>query len=705
VFLWTNAGTFSGKSDAGGILYQTVTGNFSCDGAVHFADTTRTDLEGGIMVRASLDKDAPYVALTRHRSSGWFVRYRVEKGGRVISAAIASGTPLDYVNFAVRRVGAIVSLYAQTKAGKMRKLADCPVMFTEDQAFVGYVAWSASTATPGVLSFTVGGITQPDSASDGYPVDAALTTFDSIGWMNEWNGLAEPDNMGSSIQPALAELLSTGVSHQVVTQTAGSAFSSKVGPWQASTDGTGAIEALDRRGELSWQVNLSSDGLFVYEFKIQEARIQKTTSSIFPLKFFVDGEFIETRAITTERGAVDVSVIGFTPWLKAGAHTVRLVWDGSRSGNLLRVNTLSLHAIGGADEDDNGVADWIDRRLHLFNAIDTGADAPMVLTSPVSPAPFEGRARWPDLTSLSINGVKRTVNAGAGYRWFATIPLLRNAATTVAYAGENGAVTRQLEIFWTPHDVLSGGTLHLQRDSRLLVSVASDDPEVATLTQNGSPVALDASGVAEIAFASTGTFTLTGTGSSPSGDVSQNATTVKVYDAELSPLPGLVLREQVMTKPALPSGVILQADPRTGLATMPGNTAQIAWQMEDNIVHRIVARGSEDGPVLGAADMPGSAIYTTMDTYTLIKKRHPDGTQEVETLVILSPLRDDHSVKLEVTVAGVIFDNGLRTLLLQKEDFDELGQAKVTLFSPPGTTTSVCHRTQLFYKNVLVTTQ
>jgi hypothetical protein len=368
---------------------------------VHFADTTRTDLEGGIMVRASLDKDAPYVALTRNRSSGWFVRYRVARGGGVISAGIASGTPLDYVNFAVRRVGTIVSLYAQTRAGEMRKVADCPVIFAEDEAFVGYVAWGTSAAAPGVLGFTTGILNQ-DTESGGMPDDSSLATFDSVKWMNEWDGLAAPDSLSATTTrtPALSELTGAGASVNLVAKIAGVENYSKSGPWFMDTGFSRAAIAQERRGGLTWAVSTAADGMFLLELSLQEALAGKETPSAFRIKFFVDGQYLGTRTITPPTGGVAASGLWFTPWLKKGIHTLHAFWDGSRTEPRLRINSVSLHAIQGIDEDGNGVADWIDRRLHTFNSVDVAADENGVVTSPVSPLPLEGRARWPGLVKL-----------------------------------------------------------------------------------------------------------------------------------------------------------------------------------------------------------------------------------------------------------------------------------------------------------------
>jgi hypothetical protein len=221
-------------------------------------------------------------------------------------------------------------------------------------------------------------------------------------------------------------------------------------------------------------------------------------------------------------------------------------------------------------------------------------------------------------------------------------------------------------------------------------------------------VALDPVGnVAELAFPTEGVFQLAGTLTGGQGQegTQQATTTVRVYSAGLPFMPSLILRERIMTRPALASGVVLDADPRLGLLPMPGNTTQIAWQTDDNVMHHVVARGGEGGPVLAVAEAPGTAVHATIDTYTNLIQTLPDGTREVETLVILSPVRPEHSVKVEVIVAGVVLDDGTRARTLAPEDFDELGMARVRFLMPPGTTTSSCHRTHLTWRGNVIGTR
>lgn len=696
VVLRTNSTPFASKADAGGILYQEVAGNFTCDGSIHFPDTTRSDLQGGLMVRDSLEKDAAFISITRVLNSGWLVRHRPHKGSRVLTHSLPATTLLNYNQFAVRRVGSMVSLHGQTAGGVPRKLADYPVAFTGTGAVVGYVAWSSSAAAPGSVILSVGAVRQSEE-SEGLPADEGLTTFDSARWLGEWNGLDIP-GASQTRRPALSELLQAGAPLSTAVTATGASVESTVGPWTVQG---GSLAARDRRGELTWKVQLAEPALHLIELSVREAREAKTAPSLFPLKLFVDGHYAGTRTLEATH-TQPAAALWFAPWLAAGEHTIRVVWDGSADYTRLQADTLLLHRVGGADADENGVPDWADRRLHLFNGVDAPADE---IHSAVSPLPLEGRARWPQLASLAVAGEPVPVNAGAGYRWYAEVPLAADARLPLVYAGENGAVQRSLAVSWTPHDALAGGEFNVRAGSTLRIAVQAAPGETAALTRDGAEVPLVA-GVAGLVFPTAGTHRLLGRVEGPDG-AREGETVVNVFAVPALPalLPGMVMRERIVARPSLAAGVELQADPRLGLATPLNNAAQIAWLADDNADRRMVARIGGDGPVLAGADAPGTALYANLDTYTKVVEVLPDGTQDTETLVILSPVRPGHAIRLEIFVAGVVFDDGTRVKIFNPADLDPLGQARVRMLRPPGATTSVCHRTMLFYNGTAIGTK
>lgn len=696
VVLRTNTTPFSGKSDAGGILYRDVTGDFACEGSIYFPDITRSDLEGGIMVRDSLEKDAAFISITRILHSGWLVRHRSRQGARVLTHSLPATTLLNYNQFAVRRVGSMVSLHGQTVGGESRKLADYPVNFTDDHAVVGYVAWASSTANPGSVTFSVGEVIQSQTVA-GLPVDGDLVSFDSVLWMGEWDGLGLP-GQGVAHVPAMSELISSGAAISTVATATGASADMTVGPWIAQGD---ALTAQDRRGEVTWNVQVAQAALHLIELSVREANALKTASSNFPLKLFVDGQYVGTRTLAAT-STQPANALWFAPWLTSGEHTIRVVWDGSADYTLMKVDSLALHRVGGVDTDENGVPDWADRRLHLFNGIDASAAE---VHSAVSPLPIEGRARWPQLTTLTLADSSIPVHAGAGYRWYAELPLNADSYLPLLYSGENGAVQRSLNVRWTPHDALAGGIFNVRAGSSLRVAVPASTEEMATLTSNGVAVTLS-SGVAELVFPTAGTYSLVGRVDGVEG-VREAETVVNVFAVPTLPVtfPGMVMRERIVSRPTLAVGVELQADPRLGLSAPVNNAHQIAWLADDNVDRRLVARVGADGPVLASAEIPGTALLANLDTYTRLIERLPDGTTDTETLVIMSPVRPGYAIRLEIFVAGVVFDDGTRVKILNPEDLDELGQARVRMLRPPSATTSVCHRTQLLHGGVVIGTK
>ena len=696
--IWTDAAAFTGTRDAGGLLYQRLSGDFTLSGKVEFAHMLQADLEAGLMVRAGLEASAPFIALTRSQQGGWILRYREFAQGRVLLVQLTGVLPASLANLAIKRVGSVVSLYGQTGSGACRKLADYPLNFGGAEALVGFVGWGPN---PGAFVVRVGSVQQV-TALVGAPLAgmAALATvdFDSTWWMGEWDGLVAPAVGGTAHVPVLTELTSLGGRLTPVLVTTGAAAVAQVGPW--ATQGEARV-AQDRRGELLWEVNLPDASVYLLELGVREGFAGKPETSVFPLKLWVDGHYVDTKVVAAA-AAQPASALWLSPWLRPGVHTLRVLWDGAQDYTQLSVETLKVYKIEGEDADANGVADWIDRRLQLFNGVESSA---AVVDSAVSPLPLEGRARWPELTTLTAAGVPVSVAAGAGYRWFAEVPLVRDADTPLEFAGENGGVQRALAARWTPHDALAGGSQTLKAGARFLVGVAAGPGETASLARAGVAVPL-ADGVAELGFPTAGSFHLTARVTGPTG-VREADTLVTVYAPPSLPskLPGLLTRERIMNRPTLAAGVMLEADPRLNLTSVLGSTTQMAWAADDNVDRRMVARIGANGPILAATDAPGTALYATLETYTRLVKTHPDGTTENETLFIMSPVRPDHAIRIEIFVAGVVFADGTRVKVLTPADLDNLGQARVLILRPPNATTSICHRTMLTYQGAVVGTE
>ena len=108
------------------------------------------------------------------------------------------------------------------------------------------------------------------------------------------------------------------------------------------------------------------------------------------------------------------------------------------------------------------------------------------------------------------------------------------------------------------------------------------------------------------------------------------------------------------------------------------------------------------GPVLANLRVDGFRLFAVSETYVETVQRFADGSTLVESGLVLSPLLPQVTVRLEIVVGGVTFDDGTLVKVLGAADFNELGQASVRFLRPADVQTSVCHTIKAYQKGVLV---
>jgi len=114
----------------------------------------------------------------------------------------------------------------------------------------------------------------------------------------------------------------------------------------------------------------------------------------------------------------------------------------------------------------------------------------------------------------------------------------------------------------------------------------------------------------------------------------------------------------------------------------------------------LVSRLGEEGAILDAVQV--TPAWFDNGTYCRVTKTFPDGSMEVAVSLLLGSLPSALTVKLEIFVSGVTFDDGTRTKILTADDIDENGHCTVVFLKARGVTTSVCHRTYLYQDDRLV---
>ncbi|MDD2456283.1 MAG: hypothetical protein PHE10_08165, partial [Kiritimatiellae bacterium] len=196
---------------------------------------------------------------------------------------------------------------------------------------------------------------------------------------------------------------------------------------------------------------------------------------------YVDGQYVGRPFLRGASGRFDIVL----PYLAAGRHRVRLVWNALDPRMSLRVNSVALGALGGVDADNDGILDWVAGYAARTNRV-TFAPA----ASHLSPACIEGTARWPLLASAAAATGPVEIRPGVAGQWFADLPLDPSGAPSpLALSFENGANTAAVEVAWTPLDLVTGATaLDARLGDTLRLGVPPDGAAVLTVANSGGTV-------------------------------------------------------------------------------------------------------------------------------------------------------------------------------------------------------------------------
>ena len=179
------------------------------------------------------------------------------------------------------------------------------------------------------------------------------------------------------------------------------------------------------------------------------------------------------------------------------------------------------------------------------------------------------------------------------------------------------------------------------------------------------------------------------------GDILKKSIVVEVVDytfpqTDIACWLGRIRQWQVQ---APSDAVTFQFDKRLRDArySVSGDNHLFSVYIDDNQTRYVAARLGEDGPILAVQKISGMGIYSSYQTGMRMLETYEDGSQLHEMTVVSSPVRPDVELRLNIFVAGVIFDDGTTSKILDVSDFNEIGIAKVRFIRSPDVKTSVCH--------------
>lgn len=484
---------------------------------------------------------------------------------------------------------------------------------------------------------------------------------------------------------------------RTVAEAVGTEASQTRGEWIPVED---SLVAIGGRGWAEYRLHVPQADVYRLEVRGRSGK-SSDADPRFELLVAVDGADLGWSLLVAEAGQTG-ALSYLTPWLAAGDHTIRVFWDNAVRGRALAIEGLRVQELAGEDEDRNGVKDWVERRLQLTCGVQLAATT----HSLVSPAFVEGRGRYLSLMRLSE---KLEPHPAPRSRWYVNLPLTLGGTNTLVSSFENGGILVTNQIIWQPLNLLEAGD-QIIRQGDALAFIACPPREAKGAFQvtihdetnypssNGQPVAHQ--------FLTPGSYTVTG--NYASGLRSQSGSIkVKVVAATLD-TPALAwvnkAREwsyaadpEVVIEPAPAVQVLPTANHGAGITTAGVKT-------ENPDTSPILARLGVNGPVVASAMVEGFKLASGFETGVQLVERYEDGSELVEMGLVLSPVRSNIVVRVEVHAAGVLFDDGTTVRTLDSADFDDLGRYTIRFFRSAATQTSVCHRTKVYQGKILLGT-
>ncbi|MGI8964493.1 MAG: immunoglobulin domain-containing protein, partial [Limisphaerales bacterium] len=411
---------------------------------------------------------------------------------------------------------------------------------------------------------TIGSVGMGTGVGEAWFDDVKVEAFP---WRYDWQS---KDSEGKGIFDWM-KLRETGDDPQVtnvrqistISQVDATGFTRALGPWETKGAGVGGIYAQNMRGAVEYSVNAPAADTYRIEIEGGERR-GKIPIVKLPLKVWIDGEYLG-RFILPYDGKTNGFVHCFTPFLAAGPHTIQVYWDNAENKCALYLQSIRLQSLAGADLNGNGFKDWAENRVLAQSGLDT-----VPTSSRVSPVCIEGRGQYLSLMKVnrSADGSSALVpvQPGAGYRWYANIPLSALGGTKIEVSHQNGVLEQTAEINWEVTNLLEAKDTVIRKGDSLLFTAAVAGAALGRVNINVIGITnYTGDTAAPIAhrFDQPGTFTVTGIFLSTGA---ARSITVKVVEASFGGnIAAWVGKRRFWDMESLPPEVALYSDPRLSL--------------------------------------------------------------------------------------------------------------------------------------------
>ena len=470
----------------------------------------------------------------------------------------------------------------------------------------------------------------------------------------------------------------------------GASFVGSLGSWEKSG---ASAEAAGRRGALEYEAELAEGGILKLVFSLRN-RTGNTKDT--EIDVYVDDVFCGTRRLEAFGPAV-VTPFFHTPYLAAGKHRIRLEWDNYRNAMALVVDRLELFRIKSQAPEPEEQAQLPVRLLKNRSTVSAATE------SRVSPYCMEGTSFYPGL--VRINDSIAASELGSR-NWYADVPLAEGE-NTIAVSFENGGYRQEQKIRWSETNLLKDnpGTLRIRKGDSLRLTAAPAEASEGGWRITGGPAEVNGTaGTAAVQkFDAAGAYTLTGSYTDPAGQVQEATLQLEVVDYQFKRDDVALWQtwKREWDETAAPETVCFSFDDRLRDVAVEKSEKKTAFRVftDDNQPRYAAARLGENGPVLAVQKISGMGIYSSYQTVLLPGEEYEDGSKEYVMTVVCSPMRSDVELRLNIFVAGVIFDDGTVSKVLRSADFDATGTTEVRFIRSAEVTSSVCHSMSAYQNN------
>jgi hypothetical protein len=430
---------------------------------------------------------------------------------------------------------------------------------------------------------------------------------------------------------------------------------------------------------------------------------------------YANGQLIGRYWLRDAAGSFDAVL----PFMKAGQKRIRIVWNAVDAGLGLRIASVGLGSLGGADANADGIADWITASSTLGKIISVGTNALMnsptnaLLSSPLSPVCVEGSARWPELVTGTFGGSAATIRPSIAGRWYTDLSLAPSgAASPLALSFENGANTSAVSVAWVPLNLMTGLTnLNARLGDTLRLGVSQAGSAVLTATDplgrivsvgTNTLMNLRINELLDVPLSIAGVWVFKTTWQPATGAAITRTLTINVYGGSLpAAVPACQLgRARSWLIPGLTPGAKLET--ASGLSvSLTGNTNATLNASSAYTDHYVLLRAGTGGPILDSRRVVPFWVQSAVDSYlNVIEVRKTSQVWEGRIVTFGVPAGTE--IELRIFVGGVTFDDLTIVRRVSGASLNQAAEYRYLMIHPNSVSSSSCHTIRSYQYGILL---